>query len=496
MKAYSFLGLDLGASNGRAVLGQLEQERLVVTELHRFPNEMVEIHGHLFWDIARLYQEVKTAIKLCTQSYGPLDGLAVDTWGVDFGLIGADGTLLGLPYAYRDARTDGAPDEFFAKMPRERLYHLTGIQIMPINSVFQLQAMKRDNSSALKLAEEMLFMPDLLGYFLTGEKKTELTIATTSQLYNPSSHHWEHEIFTALGVPETIMQEIIEPGSVLGNLCDSVAQETGAGRVPVIATASHDTASAVAAVPVTGDDWAYISSGTWSLVGIESERPVLTDLARNLNFTNEGGICGTFRFLKNVCGLWLLQECRRIWGAERYSFTELIESMQEITCFRSLIDPDHSIFLHPPDMPEAIRRFCLASSQPVPTEPAEFVRCIFESLALKYWLVLDQIREATGRSIKVLHVVGGGALNTALCQFTADATGLPVVAGPVEATATGNILGQAIAAKAVSGLSQLRDISRNSVTLVRYEPRDSAKWEAVRSRFLELCKTDPMRGEL
>ncbi len=494
MKADSFLGLDLGASNGRAVIGRLERERLIVTELHRFPNEMVEIHGHLFWDIARLYQEVKTAIKLCSQSGDKLDGIAIDTWGVDFGLIGPDGVLLGLPYAYRDSRTDGAPEEFFVKMPRERLYQLTGIQVMPINSIFQLLAMKRDDSPALKLAEALLFMPDLLGYFLTGVKKTELTIATTSQLYNPSSQRWEKDIFAALGVNEGIMQEVIEPGSILGTLCDPIARETGAGGAPIIATASHDTASAVAAVPATGDDWAYISSGTWSLVGIESDRPVLNDLARELNFTNEGGICGTIRFLKNVCGLWLLQECRRIWGAERYSFAELIESMQEAAQFRSLIDPDHSLFLHPSDMPEAIRRFCFASSQPVPTNPAEFVRCIFESLALKYRLILDQIKKITGRSIKVLHIVGGGALNTALCQFTSDATGLRIVAGPAEATAIGNILGQAMAVETVSGLAQLREISRNSTSLVHYEPKDPAKWEAVFPRFLELCETDPVKG--
>ena len=488
MATDSFLAFDLGASSGRAILGTLEEGRISIRELTRFPNEMVELHGRLHWDIVQLYQEVKKGLRACAEEgRGDLRSVAVDTWGVDFGLLAADGSLLGLPYAYRDPRNQGTPEEFFQRVPRRRVYELTGIQVMPLNSLYQLYVLARDQSPLLSIADALLFTPDLLSYFLAGVKKTEFTIATTSQLYNPVRRGWEPELFAALGVPQGIMQEIVPPGTVLGPLRSPVARETGLPEMPVIATASHDTGSAVAAAPAEGMEWAYISSGTWSLVGFESDRPIISDQALDLNITNEGGVEGTFRLLKNVSGLWLVQECRRAWARDQlHSYEELAHMASTAAPSKALLDPDHPDFLSPTDMPEAIVRYCRRTNQPVPEGPADFVRCILESLALKYRLVLDQLRQVSPRPLKALHIIGGGCRNETLCQFSADATSLPVLAGPSEATAVGNLLVQALALGQVGSLAEVRKIVRRSFPLRRYEPQQTAAWEAAYERFRSL----------
>jgi rhamnulokinase len=487
MAAKSFLAFDLGASSGRSILGVLDAGRLSIRELSRFPNEMIEISGHLHWNIAQLYQELKRGLAACAAESIAPESIALDTWGVDFGLLAADGSLLGLPYAYRDSRHQTAPEEFFRLVPRRRVYELTGIQIMPINTLFQLYALARDESPLLKAADRVLMIPDLLNYFLTGEKKSEFTIASTSQLYNPRTRAWESDLLSPLGLSTAIMPEVLEPGTVIGGLREPIRRETGLGETPVVATASHDTGSAVAAAPAEGQGWAYISSGTWSLVGIESDQPIINNQALEANVTNEGGVGRTFRVLKNVTGLWLLQECRRAWARERsYSYEELARTALDAPAFRSFIDPDDPAFVNPPDMPEAIRRYCERTRQPQPQSPAEFARAIFEGLALKSRTVLDQLRGLSPKPIEVVHIIGGGSQNETLCQFTANAAALPVIAGPMEATAIGNLLVQAIGLGFLSSLAELRQVVRQSFPLKPYQPQQDASWDAAYQRFREV----------
>jgi rhamnulokinase len=449
---------------------------------------MVRIRDHLHWNVIHLFEQVLNTLKACaSQQADTPESIGLDTWGVDFGLLAADGSLLGFPVCYRDGRTEGAIEGFLERVPRQRVYELTGLQFLPLNTLYQLYAMVRDGSPLLGVASALLFMPDLFNYLLTGEKKAEFTIASTSQLYDPRRREWAGELFDALGIPQAIMQDIVPPGTVLGALDEEVARSAGSAAIPVVATASHDTASAVAAVPAEGREWAYISSGTWSLMGVESEVPIITGDSLDFNFTNEGGIGGTFRVLKNIAGLWLLEQCRRAWEEDRqYTYEQLVE-MAEACSFESLIDPDDADFLSPPDMPEAIRGFCRRSGQPEPNGPGEFVRCILVSLALKYRLVLDQLRRIYSHPMSRIHVIGGGARNELLCQLTADATGLPVVAGPAEATAIGNLLVQAMALGHVGSHEELREIVRASFPVGHYEPRPAAKWNSLYQRFRELC---------
>ena len=380
-------------------------------------------------------------------------------------------------------------DAVFSRMSREEVYRLTGIQFLPFNTLFQLYSLKRDRSAILDAAEDLLFMPDLFCYLLSGRMATEFTCATTSQLYNPREGAWEKELFRLLDLPVSLMQSISEPGTVIGSLDAALARVTGIPEIPVVAPATHDTASAVAAVPAEGTGWAYISSGTWSLLGIESERPIFNPRALELNFTNEGGVGGTFRFLKNISGLWLLQACRKTWDRETdYSYAELIRMGAEAPAFRSLIDPDDAGFLNPRDMPEAIREFCRRSGQAEPDSVASMVRCILESLALKYRWTLEQMQGLVPDPIHRLHIIGGGSRNDLLCQFTADATGLPVTAGPAEATAVGNILMQALCLGAVESVAEIRRIVRNSFPLKTFAPRDSAAWDKAFQRFLGLVE--------
>jgi len=487
MPARAFLAFDLGAESGRALLGRLEGKQLTVREISRFPNNMLSLRGRLHWNVFRLFEHVKDALRTVAREGAAVDSVGLDTWGVDFALLARDGSVLGLPFAYRDPHTTGAMDSFFRKVPREEVYARTGIQFLPLNSLFQLEAMARDRSPLLEAATDLLFIPDLLHYFLSGVKKTEFTFATTSQLFNPTTRDWDDRLLDALGLPRSLFQQVVEPGTIIGSLSKEIGAETGFAPLPLVAVATHDTASAVAATPAEGDDWAYLSSGTWSLMGIETRAPIITDEARRANFTNEGGVAGTFRVLKNITGLWLLQQCRRAWSSEReVSYDELIGAASEAPPFVSLVDPDDPTFLNPPDMPAAVRAFCRRTGQPDPASMAATVRCVLESLALKYRFVLEQLRRLRAEPIRRIHVIGGGAKNTLLCQFTADATGVPVHAGPVEATAIGNLLVQAVALGQIGSLADLREIVRASFPPQVYETCDTERWDEAWQRFQEL----------
>ncbi len=478
------LAFDLGATSGRAMLGTLEGGRLRIEELHRFANEIVDLNGRLHWNLVGLFQEVKAGLRACARAGRQPHSLGIDTWGVDYGLLDRRGELLGLPVCYRDRRTEGIMEAFFARVPKERIYALTGTQFMDINSLFQLFSLVRDNSPQLEIAAHLLFIPDLLTYFLTGTRQSEFTIASTSQLLNPRTRQWEPELLEALGLAPDVMPEIVPPATRLGSLRETVAQEVG-GQLSVIAVGSHDTASAVAAVPAEGKDWAYISSGTWSLMGVESEEPLLTPQALALNLTNEGGVAG-FRVLKNIAGMWLLEQCRRVWGLQQ-DYGELLAAAAQAPAFTTLIYPDAPGFTNPPDMPAAIAEFCRGTQQAPPETPAVCVRAILESLALRYRMVLEELRQMHAHPINRLHIIGGGARNRLLCQFAADATGLPVIAGPVEATAIGNLLVQAMASGEIGSIAELRAIVAQSFPLEHYEPRDAAPWERAYERFRELA---------
>jgi rhamnulokinase len=483
-KTAAFLGFDLGAESGRAVLGTIAAGRLGVKELHRFPNLPLRLSGHMFWDVYGLLKEMTAAMNKCAREERVRPtALGVSTWGVDFGLLARDGSLLGLPYCYRDKRNQGAMEDYFKLVPPRALYEATGTQFMPFNSLFQVYAMVRERSPLLEAATDLLFMPDLLNFLLTGVKAAEFTIASTSQMLDPRTRVWQAGLFQAMGFSRRLLRDVIEPGTVLGPL----ELETGLGRLPVVAVAGHDTASAVAAVPASGRNWLYISSGTWSLVGVEEPRPVITDETFERNFTNEGGVGGTIRLLKNVTGLWLLQECRRAWsGPGELSYEKLAAEAAEAEPFRAFIDPDHPVFLNPPNMPAAIERFCLATGQKPPDTPAGTTRLILESLALKYRLVIDELRSIVRRPLDVIHVIGGGSRNALLCRFTADAAGMPVVAGPAEATAVGNIVAQARAFGLLDSWEQARALVRDSFEPQPFDPRDQGLWERQLQRFGEV----------
>jgi rhamnulokinase len=489
--AKNFLAFDLGAESGRALLGKLEAGKLTLAEQHRFANPTARMNGHLHWNLPAQWEELKTGLRKTAQSGAKLDGIGVDTWGVDFGLLDRDGELVGLPYHYRDARTDGILERTFKKLSREKIFDATGIQFMQLNTLFQLMAMVETNAAALKQAQTMLFMPDLFNYLFTGQRKSEFSIATTSQMYDPRRKTWATDMLGQLGVPTQILPEIVPSGTVIGPLANDVRDECGAGEIPVIAPACHDTGSAVAAVPAQGQNWCYISSGTWSLLGVELDQPVINDKSLKYNYTNEGGVGGTIRFLKNIMGLWLVQECRRHWQKEGndYSYAELTRMAAASPTLVSLIDPDHAPFGAPGEMPRKIVEYCRQTKQPTPENVGGFVRTCLDSLALTYRYRLDGLEEVLGRRIDVIHIVGGGVQNELLSQMTADACNRPVVAGPVEATAAGNILVQAMATGDVKSLSDARQIVRDSFDVKRYEPSGKAEWQTAYARFRELVQT-------
>ncbi|MBN1895161.1 rhamnulokinase [bacterium] len=472
-----FVAVDLGAGSGRVMLGTLEN-KLKLQEVHRFPNHQISVMGRLHWDVLRLFYELKQGLAVCSaQGHKTVNGIGVDTWGVDFGLLGRGDVLLGNPVCYRDSRTDGMMDRAFRKISKDSIYRHTGIQFMQLNTVFQLLSMVESRDPLLDAAEKLLFMPDLFHFLMTGKTVTEYTIATTSQLLNAKTGKWEPELFESLKIPAHIMQDIVTPGTGLGPLLPEIVRETGL-HADVIASTSHDTASAVAAVPAGKGSWAYLSSGTWSLIGVETDRPIINPESLRNNFTNEGSVAGRIRFLKNVTGLWLLEECRRQWDKkEERDYGDLLGEASRAKPFRSLIDPDDGRFLNPPDMPTAIAGFCKETGQPVPETQGQFVRCILESMALKYRTVVRNMESLFGRKLDCLHIVGGGSRNSLLNQFTADATGLPVYAGPVEATAIGNILMQAVACGKLKSIEEGRDLVRRSFPMTTYEPGSSAAWE-------------------
>jgi rhamnulokinase len=476
-----YLAFDLGAESGRAIRGELSHGRLAVDELHRFPNTPVRDGESLCWDTDRLWQEIRHGLDVAVREWNlALDGIGVDTWGVDFGLLGADGQLVEKPRHYRDSRNNGMMEQVFECVPREEVFEYTGIQFMQINTLYQLYSMKLSGSSALAAGRQLLNMPDLFNYWLTGVAKSEATIASTTQFFNPAAMSWATELFHRLDLPSELLCPLIPPGTPLGKTMEPP-------YTPVYATAGHDTASAVAAVPAEGGgNWCYISSGTWSLMGIEMDRPVIDSQSLALNFTNEVGAGGKIRLLKNIAGLWLLQECRRAWSLEgaEYSYEQLTRMAAEARPFAAAIDPD--AFLEPGEMPRKIAAHCRDKAQQPPEAHAEYARTILESLALRYRHVLESLETLGNRKIEVIHIVGGGSRNGLLNQFVADCTGRRVVAGPSEATAIGNILVQAMGAGELGGLDDVRAVVRKSFAPVAVEPRPSAEWERAYERYRKM----------
>ncbi len=485
----NYLAFDLGAESGRAVVGAFDGDRLTLTTLHRFANGPVRVLGSLYWDVLRLLGELKAGLALYRHQVGDgLEGIGLDTWGVDFGLLGRDGQLLANPRHYRDGRTEGMLAQAYARVPRDEIYAATGIQFMEINTLYQLLAMKLGGDPALESAQALLMMPDLLNYWLTGVRACEFTDATTTQFYDPRARAWARPLLERLGLPTHFLQEIVPPGAVLGPLHGAVADEVGLQGAQVIAPATHDTGSAVVAVPARDGDFAYISSGTWSLMGVESPDPVISAESLAYNFTNEGGVLGTFRLLKNIMGLWLVQECRRTWAAqgEELSYDAITALAAQTPAFGPLVEPDAHEFLRPADMPAQMRAFCACTGQRPPESKGATVRCALESLALKYRWVLEKLELMLHRRLTTIHIVGGGSQNRLLCQFAADATQRMVVAGPVEATAIGNVLLQAIALGRIANLAEGREVVRRSFPVESYTPRASAGWDDAYGRFLAL----------
>lgn len=491
-KTTNFLAFDLGAESGRAVVGRFDGTRLSLEETHRFPNGPTRLIDSLHWNPLHLFVEMKNGLaKTINHLEGELAAFGIDTWGVDFGLLDRTGALIGLPYHYRDSRTDGLVEKAFELVPKEEIFGQTGIQFMQLNTLFQLLAMAQQKSPLLDIAETLLMMPDLFNYWFTGQKSCEFTIASTSQCYNMAQGVWATSLLEKLGLPTHIFLEVIQPGAQVGHLLPVIAGEVGfKGDLPVIAPGCHDTASAVAAVPVAGEDqdrFAYISSGTWSLMGVETPSPVINEQSLGYNFTNEGGVQNTIRLLKNLDGLWLIQECRRTWAAqgETLSYEELTRLAAEAPAFSAFIDPDDSTFFAPGDMPSRIREFCAQTGQTVPESKGAIVRCALESLALKYHWATEVLAELTGHSLEVIHIVGGGTQNRLLNQFTANATGRRVVTGPVEATAIGNILMQMLAVGQISSLSEGRDLVRRSFPVESYQPQGETAWEEAYRQFVK-----------
>ncbi|MBC7326879.1 rhamnulokinase [bacterium] len=473
------------------MLGFLEDGKFRLEEIHRFINGPVKVGDSLFWDVLRMWSEIKASIRLAIQKYGGLQGIGVDTWGVDFALLGRGDILLGNPYHYRDKRTNGMLEEAFRRVPKEKIYFRTGIQFIQLNTLYQLLAMRVENSPLLDIAETFLMMPDLFNFWLTGIKANEFSIATTSQFYNPLIGDWDRELLEEMDIPHHFLQRIVSSGTILGEILPSVGEEVGQQGIPVIAVSCHDTGSAVAAAPAEGDDWAYISAGTWMLMGVEIKEPIINQRSFELNFTNEGGVGGTFRFLKNIMGLWLIQESRRTWAnrGEEYSYSELTKMAENARPFCAILEPDHTSFLPPGDMPARIADFCRKTGQEPPQTKGEFVRCALESLALKCKWVLDRLEEMLGRQLSRIHIFGGGSQNTLLCQFIADATDRIVMAGPVEATATGNALVQALALGYIKSHEEMREIIRNSFEVIPYEPAHTAEWDDAYERFLKIMES-------
>ena len=484
-----YIAVDLGAESGRVMLGSVSAERLVLEEIHRFGNGPIEDGTSLRWDFPRLLSEIRTGIGKAVKAAGAaVWGIGIDSWGVDFGLLDADGKLIENPYHYRDSQTNGILDEAFELMSRREIYENTGIQFMQFNSVYQLLAMRLNNSVALAKARNLVFIADLFSYFLCGKIFAEYSLASTSQFMDMRTGQWSKEVLDRLSLPVAIMPRVVPPGTVVGQLTARIGKEIGCGTIPVIAIGSHDTASAVAAVPASpGTSWAYLSSGTWSLMGVEVPQAIVNDKTCEYSFTNEGGVESTIRLLKNIMGLWLMQECRRQWQREGadLSYGQLAQMAQQAKPFARHIDVDYGEFLAPGDMPKRINDHLAKTRKKPIRDKGQMVRVILESLALKYRRIMEAVEDVAGQRIDVLHIVGGGIQNELLCQFTANALGKKVVTGPIEATAIGNILMQAIAAGQLKTLADARQIVRNTFELKEYQPSDTSLWQEQ----YEKCKT-------
>ncbi len=491
-KSYKFLAFDFGASSGRAMLATFDGEKITLEEKHRFSNDPVTVNGGMYWDVLRLFHEIKQGILKCANSGDrDIDAIGIDTWGVDYGLLDKNGKLLGNPHHYRDTRTDGMYDEAFKVLPKEEIFKNTGIAFNWFNTLYQLLSSKLSDDTELACAKKLLFMPDLFNYFLTGEMRCEYTIASTSQMFDSEKFDWSYDMLEKFGIPTDIFAPMVYPGEKVGVLKAELAEELGVDQIPVVAVASHDTGSAVASVPVIDDeDFIYISSGTWSLMGVELNKPMVTEDALKHNFTNEGGVNKTIRFLKNIMGLWLIQESRRQWDREGtlLSFDELEKQAREAAPFESLIDPDYHEFQTPGNMPKRIRKYCEMTGQKVPETKGEIIRCIAQSLAFKYREVVEGMEEVTGKPYNVINIVGGGIKDKMICQFTANATKRKVSAGPVEATSIGNVVVQGMALGAIADLCEARKVVKNSFPIDVYEPENSDAWDAAYETWKEICK--------
>lgn len=488
MASTNFFAVDLGATSGRTILGSIVDGKLEQRELTRFPNNIIQTGGHFFWDIYALYNEIIRGLKVVAEEGIEITSIGIDTWGVDFVFIGKDGGVLRNPYCYRDPHTDNAMEEYFKLIPKEKVYEKTGIQFMQFNSLFQLSTLKANNDSALAAAEKILFVPDALMYMLTGEAVCEYTILSTSQMLDPRTKKIDAELIDVIGLKESQFGRYVNPSDTVGTLTPEVQKMTGLGAVPVVAVAGHDTGAAVAAVPAENEKFAYLSCGTWSLLGIETKDAIISEKSFEYNFTNEGGIEGTTRFLKNICGMWLLERCRKEWTDAPADVNQINKDAMEAPAFQSFIFPDDPSFSNPSSMVEAIKTYCEKTGQHVPQNYKEMARCIFESLAMRYRQVLGYLGDMAPFSIEKLHVIGGGSRNVYLMQMAANSIGMPVVTGPVEGTAIGNIMLQAKAAGLVSDMFEMRRIIADSIELATYLPQDSEAWNEAYMRYLEVTK--------
>ena len=484
-----FFAVDLGATSGRTIVATIENEKIQLEELTRFDNNLLQTGRHFYWDIYALYFEIIKGLKLAAQRQLNICSIGIDTWGVDFVCVGKDGALLRNPLAYRDPHTFGMMEDYFEHViDKKKVYDITGIQFMNFNSLFQLYAMRKNNDSALANAEKILFVPDALGYMLTGKMVCEYTIASTSQILDPKTKELSPELLESVGLTPAHFGEMTNPATVIGQLTEEVQQMTGLGALPVVAVAGHDTGSAVAAVPARDEHFAYLSSGTWSLMGIEAKDAIINELSYERNFTNEGGIEGTTRFLKNICGMWIYERCRKEWTDAPKSHTELQAEAMRQPAFQCFINPDDKAFANPPSMVDAIQNYCRETGQKVPEGYAEICRCIFESLAMRYRQVFDYLKEMASFPIEVLHIIGGGSLNNYLNQFTSNSLGVKVLAGPQEGTALGNIMLQAKASGEVKDIWEMRRIIANSLELKEFLPQDKQLWDEAYERYLAVCR--------
>ena len=483
-----FFAVDLGATSGRTIIGTISNGKMELEELTRFDNNLIQTGGHFYWDIFALYNEVIKGLSLVAKRQIEIQSIGIDTWGVDFVCVGSDGAILRNPLAYRDPHTVGKMEEYFEKkVARDEVYNITGIQFMNFNSLFQLYAMDEAGNTALRNADKVLFVPDALSYMLTGNAVCEYTIASTSQMLDPRTKDLDSRLVESVGLKRGQFGEMVNPATVIGTITEEVQKMTGLGAVPVIAVAGHDTGSAVAAVPAANEKFAYLSSGTWSLMGIETQDAIINARSFDLNFTNEGGIEGTTRFLKNICGMWIYERCRKEWkDAEGLGHAELQSAAMECEPFRSLINPDDPIFANPASMVDAITTYCEKTNQPIPQGYAQTCRCIFDSLALRYRQVFAWLKEFADFDINVLHIIGGGSKNEYLDQFTANSCGVTVLAGPQEGTAIGNIMLQAKAAGMVGDIWEMRRIIADSLELKRFEPQDKEIWDAAYEKYLDI----------